>query len=102
MIRINNELPRVHQSLPEQQNTILYQRPTPKFQQFVPTYSVNHVYDSSGKKQSIDDVINKGENQAQWRISLSNKIGRLTKGVKNRVSYTDTMEFIQKSEVPKN
>jgi len=65
-------------------------------------YLVNHVYDSSGKKQSIDDVINEGENQAQWRISLSNEIGRLTKGEQNKVSYTDTMEFTQKSEIPKN
>ena len=91
----NNEIPRVSQPLPKQQNTILFQLPTPKFQQFMPMYSLNHVFDSAGNKQTIDDVINKGKNKTQWRISLSNEIGRLTKGVQNRVSYTDTMEFIK-------
>ena len=91
----------MRQSLPEQQNTIPFQRPTPKFQQFMSMYSVNHVFDSSGKKQSIDDLIHKGENKTQRRISLSNEIGRLTKGVQNRVSYTDTMELMKKLEIPK-
>ena len=102
MVPFNDAIPRVIPAVPKQQNTIQFQRPAPKFQQFMPMYSVNHVFDSSGNKQSIDDVINKGQNKTQWRISLSNEIGRLTKGLQNRVSYTDTMEFIKKSEVPKD
>jgi len=64
VVPFNNVLPRVRQSLPEQQNTIPFQRPTLNLQQFMPMYSVNHVFHSSGKKQSIEDVINKGENKA--------------------------------------
>ena len=35
-----------------------------------------------------------------WKIGLSNEIGRLAKGVGDRVAGTDTIDFIHKSEVP--
>jgi hypothetical protein len=63
--------------------------------------SINHVYDDKGKKQSIDDLL-KSKMKPTWEISLSNEIGRLAQGVGNRVAGTDTIDFIQKNEVPAN
>ena len=35
-----------------------------------------------------------------WKIVMSNEIGRLAQGVGDRVSGTNTIYFIHKSEVP--
>ena len=37
-----------------------------------------------------------------WKIGLSNEIGRSAQGVGDRVSGTDKIDFIHKSEVPAN
>ena len=54
----------------------------------------NHVYNDSGKKETIDSLLqgNMG--------ALSNELGRLAQGVEDRVIGTDTIDFIPKSQVP--
>ena len=37
-----------------------------------------------------------------WKIGLSNEIGRLARGVSDRVAGTNTIDFIHKSEFPAN
>ena len=37
-----------------------------------------------------------------WVTSLSNELGRVMKGVGDRIKGTDTMEFVKKSEIPKH
>ena len=60
---------------------------------------MSHIYDSSGKKLSINKLL-QGPDCHIWNQALSNEIGRLTKGNIAGVSWTDTMEFIHKFEVP--
>ena len=62
-------------------------------------HSINHIFDSSGKKQSIDMLLK--TDPTTWKHSTSNEIGRLAQGVRD-VKGTDTIEFIPKSEVPKD
>lgn len=35
-----------------------------------------------------------------WNISAANEFGRLAQGIKGRVKATDTIKFIQKSDIP--
>ena len=58
-----------------------------------------HIYDSTGKKLSIDKLLT-GPNAKIWNQALSNEFGRLTKGNKAGISWTDTKEFICKGDVP--
>ena len=37
-----------------------------------------------------------------WITSLSSELGRVMKGVNNRIKGTDTMEFVQKHQIPKH
>ena len=60
---------------------------------------MSHIDDSTGKKLSIDKLLS-GLDSNIWSQALSNKIGRLTQGNDAGVSWTDTMEFIHKFEVP--
>ena len=60
---------------------------------------MNHVYDDNGKEESIDALL-KVRMKPTWKIVLSNEIGRLAQGVGDRVSGTNTIYFIHKSEVP--
>ena len=61
----------------------------------------NHVYNDSGKKETIDSLL-KGKMGDTWSIALSNELGRLAQGVEDRVIGTDTIDFIPKSKVPHN
>ena len=63
-----------------------------------PAY-LHHIYNKEGKRESIDSLL-AGENKLTWEKAVSNEFGRLTKGNKHGIKYTDTMEFIKKSEVP--
>ena len=60
---------------------------------------MSHIYDTSGRKLSIDKLLT-GSQSHIWNKVVSNKMGRLTKGNDDGVSWTDTMEFITKEEVP--
>ena len=61
----------------------------------------NHVYNDSGKKETIDSLL-KGKMGDTWSIALSNELGRLAQGVEDRVIGTDTIDFIPKNKVPHN
>jgi hypothetical protein len=63
--------------------------------------SINHVYDESGRKETIDSLLN-GKMKATWAIAISNELGRLSQGIQDRVVPTDTIDFIKKSEIPNN
>ena len=76
------------------------QKPTHIAQQiFDPSYSINHIYTSDGKKETIDSLL-KGNNSNIWEQSLSNEWGRLAQGNDKGVKGTNTIAFILKSEVP--
>ena len=61
----------------------------------------NHVYNSNGKKETIDSLL-KGPNKATWEKSLSNEFGRLAQGNNAGVRSNDAIDFIPFSEVPSN
>ena len=55
---------------------------------------VNYIYNATtGRKETIDSL-RAGPNKQVWETAPSNKWGRLAKGNKHNVSYTDTIEFI--------
>jgi len=64
-------------------------------------FLANHIYNRAGRKENIDSLL-RGPMKSTWTNSVSNEFGRLLRGNKNGVSYTDTMEFIPKHEVPPN
>ena len=59
--------------------------------------SVNHIYEGD-KKISLDRLMEKDK---VWKTSLSNELGRVMQGVKDRIIGTDTMEFIKKEDIPR-
>ena len=61
---------------------------------------VNHIYNEQTGKQETINTLLASSNAHTWHIALSNKIGHLAKGVAGCVAATETIEFIQKHEVP--
>ena len=108
---IHSPLPRVPQQTPSpfhfpQRPHIIPRAPFPKIWNPVPSHIWNpsmvayHIFNKEGKKQSIDDLI-KGPMQETWLRSTANELGRLAKGIPERVRGTECIEFIPKSKVPK-
>ena len=64
-------------------------------QQMFAIPSCNHVYNTSGKKETIDSLL-KGTMKDTWSVALSNELGHLAQGVEDRVIGTDTIDFIPK------
>ena len=62
-------------------------------------YIVNHICNSNGKKETIDSLL-QGDHKERWTKSVSNEFGRLSKGNKHGVPYTDTMDFIPRFGIP--
>jgi hypothetical protein len=62
-------------------------------------FHAQHIFDSTGKKETIDTLL-AGTNSIIWDRALSNEFGRLAQGIANRVTATDTIDFIPKSDVP--
>ena len=60
---------------------------------------MNHIYSEDGARLRIDKLLAK--NKEVWNISMSNELGRLTKGVRN-VTENDAMDFIPLKQVPLN
>ena len=60
-----------------------------------------HIYDETGKKMSIDKLVN-GTDKHIWIKSLSMELGRLAQGNIHGVTSTDTIDFILKQDVPLN
>ena len=62
-------------------------------------HNIQHVYNSSGIKQSVDTLI---KTEPDIRETLvSNKIERLSQGVRD-ISGNNVMEFISKTHIPIN
>jgi len=55
----------------------------------------------TGKAMKYRGLIKSEKTQEIWTTSLANELGRLTKGIRD-ISGTETMEFIPKSEIPKD
>ena len=55
----------------------------------------------TGQAQEYLHLI-KGDDKDTWETSSTNNLGRLTQGVGNRIEGTNTINFRQKSAVPKN
>ena len=70
--------------------------------QALQTFSLhaNHIYDDAGNKETIDTLLS-GKNGATWTTSLSNEFGQLAQGFDN-ITGTDTIDFIQCTDVPQN
>ena len=61
---------------------------------------ISHIYNDQTSKQETIDTLLAGSNAQTWRHALSNRIGRLAKGVAGCVAATKTIKFIHKHEVP--
>ena len=61
---------------------------------------INHIYNIHDNKQNLENLIK--ENPTRWFKALSNEWGRLSHGNDAGVEYTDTIEYIAHTEVPKN
>ena len=61
---------------------------------------VNHIFDTMGKKRSIDSLLKDSTTTAIWSKALENELGRLAQGYKNRVQAQDAMDFIFHHEIP--
>ena len=69
-------------------------------QLFHPPLYMNHIYNKkTGRRETIETLMT-GENSNTWTKAVSNEFGRLTKGNKYGVKFTDTMEFISANDVP--
>ena len=66
---------------------------------FDPQHHINHIYNESGKRETLDTLL-KGSQQETWQRSLSNEWGRLAQGNDYNVKGTNTIVFISKSQVP--
>ena len=58
-----------------------------------------HVYDSVGTKQKLTQLLN-GDKVDIWKFSKKKESVRLAQGNKYGVKATDTMDFINKKELP--
>ena len=63
--------------------------------------TINHIYDVQGKKQTVHNLL-ASDQKVRWTRALSNEFGRLAQGNIHGVAHTDTIDFISKSDVPKN
>ena len=64
--------------------------------------TVNHIYnEKTGKKETLASLL-KGPQHERWYRALSNELGRLADGNKYGVEGTNTIRFIQQSDVPSN
>ena len=61
-----------------------------------------HIYNEETGKQETPDSLLNGKNKDIWNKAVSMELGRLAKGNKYGVAYTETIEFICKDQVPTN
>ena len=59
----------------------------------------NHIYNHRGKKETIDSLRASPQKEV-WEKALSNEWGRLAQGNVHGVNATDTIDFIQHTQVP--
>jgi hypothetical protein len=58
-----------------------------------------HIYNKEGVKQTMDTLL-AGPDSSIWTTSLCNEFGRLAQGYSNTIKGTNTITFIQRSDVP--
>ena len=63
---------------------------------------VNHIYHPTTSKKETIDTLLQGSDSTVWSASLSNELGRLAQGINGRVTFTNTIYFIPKHQVPLN
>ena len=61
--------------------------------------TINHIYDSLGRKQTLSRLL-QGEDKILWQRSASNEFGRLAQGNDYGISGTNTIEFITPTDLP--
>lgn len=66
---------------------------------FHPKY-IHHIFDTSGRKLSLDKLLNGEHGNLRWSPALSNEWGRLAQGNDRGVESTNTIDFITFTEVP--
>ena len=59
--------------------------------------SLYHIYNEAGVKQHVDKLLK--QDPKTWEPSVSNELGRLTKGIRD-IQGNDVFDFIAKHEVP--
>ena len=64
------------------------------------TFFASHIFDSTGRKQTLDNLLNSKDGPTRWTPALSNEWGRLAQGNDAGVEHTDTIDFIFSHEVP--
>ena len=62
-------------------------------------FLIHHIYNSEGRQLKIEELLE--SDPSTWDRSLSMEFGRLLKGNKYGVEWTDTMEFIPHTSLPK-
>jgi hypothetical protein len=63
------------------------------------TSKLLHIFDTTGKKQTIDSLLR--SNPVTWKPALSNEIGRLAQGIQD-AKGNDALEFVPITDVSKN
>ena len=61
-------------------------------------YLANHIYTDNGRRETIDSLL-RGSMKTTWTNAVSKEFGRLAKGNKYGVGFTDIMDFIPRSAV---
>ena len=64
--------------------------------------SISHIFDSAGKKQSLDKLLAGEHGNSRWNPALSNEWGRLAQGNNTGIECTNTIDFVPFSSVPQN
>ena len=62
--------------------------------------SLFHIFDNQGNKINIDQLL-KGNDGLLWNRGLDNELVRLSKGIPGRMTGFETINFIDKSNIPK-
>ena len=63
---------------------------------------MNHIYDATRRKQSLDILLNGNHAQSRWNLVLSKEWGRLAQSNSADVDATNTIKFIPFKEVPRD
>ena len=108
--RVNNHplppLPNLPNPTPQQSTHFYNLRPKPHrltnaVLQTNPTALANAIYNpESGSMLEYRQLLKK--DPQTWHLSMANEIGRLAQGIGNRINGTNTIQFIQKVNIPKD
>ena len=80
------------------QNVLHDLKLTIKCRHTTPCLQVNHMFNETGRKQSLDQLLQE-KNKNIWQIALSTKLVRLVQGVQD-IQSSDAIDFIPFHQVP--